>query len=151
MFGGEEEEEEEEKLQQATQERSSAVPAASSEGKRDLFYPKAQSAPFPQGMVARSGWRRSVLTLTVWPPSPLDVVVVGGGKPIHSHRLFLFFPEATIIFDYSFPFLQNMESFLGWKEELDTFLSILGGRKLCRGEIMTMSVPFTHPINGGCV
>ena len=101
--------------------------AASSEGKRDLFYPKAQSAPFPQGMVARSGWHRSVLTFTVRPPSPLDVVVVGGEKPIHSHRLF-FFPEATIVFDYSFPFLQNTESFFGWKEELDTFLSILGGR-----------------------
>lgn len=28
-----------------------------------------------------------------------------------------FFPEATIIFDHSFPFLQNTESFLGRKEE----------------------------------
>lgn len=41
-----------------------------------------------------------------------------------------FLPKAFFccFFNYSIPFLQNTESFSGWQEELDTFLSILGGR-----------------------
>lgn len=84
--------------------------AAPGEGTRDLFFPRAQSAPFPQGMIACSGWYRSVLTYCSASPPLLDV----------GESLFIptaFFPEATIIFYYSFPFLQNTESFLGRKEE----------------------------------
>lgn len=114
-------EEEEEKLQQVTQERSSAVPAASSEGKRDLFYPKAQSAPFPQGTVACSGWRRSVLTLTVLPPSPLDVVVVGGGKPIRSHRLFLFFLKQQSFLTTASPSCKIQRAFWGGRRNWTHF------------------------------
>lgn len=56
-----------EKLQRVSSERSCVAQAAPGEGTRDLFYPMAQSAPFPQGMLACSGWYCSVLIFTVQP------------------------------------------------------------------------------------
>jgi len=103
------------------------LPQVSSEGERDPFHPKAQSAPFPWGTVALSGWHCSVLTYGL---ASVSAGFGGGGSgKAHSSPLpFSFFLKPTIIFDYSFLFVRNTESFLGWKEELDTFLSILGGK-----------------------
>lgn len=66
------------------QRRRCVAQAAPSEGTRDLFYPRAQSAPFPQGMLACSGWYRSVLTFTV----QLSTSARCGRKPIYFCCLF---------------------------------------------------------------
>lgn len=80
--------------------------AAPGEGTRDLFFPRAQSAPFPQGMIACSGWYRSVLTYCSASPPLLDV----------GESLFIptaFFPEATIIFLLQLPLFAKYRELLG--------------------------------------
>lgn len=113
---------------------------------RGIYFVQRHRAPFPQGTLP--------LRLASLCPDLYDLASISAGcsdgrkgKPHSFPPPFHFFPEVTIVSDYSFPLLQSTESFLGWKKELDTFLSVEGGRYVCRGEIMTVSVPFVNHIS----